>query len=288
MSFLKRLFESGFEAPPRESASDVVEELAALQAEAKKVVPGESPADRLRRILSASELDEKTKTAALKLARPAARMVPAKSANVKTCLGGDPSLPPDIEWPLHEERPMACVAQLALEELPAAIRKQLHLPASGVFSFFISQDAIASMDANQSIDDARLIFNPKPGAPTPRLPEHPADLVWPATPMTFVEDLRLPSAGTGEWDELLEDPFEVIPDVVSATAPESNDNLVGGWANEIQDVVCASGEVLLLQLDSNQELGWSWGDEGRLYFHIEEDALKTSEYEVAAITIESR
>lgn len=53
----------------------------------------------------------------------------------RTRVGGDPDLPPDLEWPVCEEGPMTFVAQLDLAEL-AAYEAAGELPAAGVLSFF--------------------------------------------------------------------------------------------------------------------------------------------------------
>jgi uncharacterized protein YwqG len=49
---------------------------------------------------------------------------------------------------------------------------------------------------------------------------------------------------------------------------------------EVQRVLLdRSGWRLLLQLDSDNNLGWMWGDAGRLYFWISENALRGRRFE---------
>lgn len=52
-------------------------------------------------------------------------------------LGGWPDLPPALEWPTWQSRPMAFLAQLDLAQAQA-VEPRLRLPATGVLSFFLA------------------------------------------------------------------------------------------------------------------------------------------------------
>ncbi|WP_433408570.1 DUF1963 domain-containing protein [Saccharomonospora azurea] len=74
----------------------------------------------------------------------------------------------------------------------------------------------------------------------------------------------------------------------------SVDHRIGGWPNPLQAPVFdrvdrdsapyrrfstnGSAWRLLLQLDTDDDLGWEWGDTGRLYFAIGEARLRAGEF----------
>ncbi|MGI2295987.1 YwqG family protein [Paenibacillus sp. GXUN7292] len=66
-----------------------------------------------------------------------------KTDYTKTCcsrIGGDPDLPPQIEWPLTEDgTPMTFLAQLNLSELTASDDNN-YLPKTGILAFFLGID----------------------------------------------------------------------------------------------------------------------------------------------------
>ena len=58
------------------------------------------------------------------------------SAGTRSRIGGQPSLPVDVDWPMWRENPMSFIAQIALEELPKEAAAEFHLPATGTLYFF--------------------------------------------------------------------------------------------------------------------------------------------------------
>lgn len=57
---------------------------------------------------------------------------------------------------------------------------------------------------------------------------------------------------------------------------------IDGWSQPIQDSLeCPAGSRLLLQLDSDDSLGWMWSDVGRLYFMIKESDARQRDFSKA-------
>lgn len=65
----------------------------------------------------------------------------------ETRFGGEPDLPPDVPWPLHDSEPMTFAAQIDLDSLRrfAAARE---LPASGLLSFFYAHGDYPQMPSS--------------------------------------------------------------------------------------------------------------------------------------------
>jgi hypothetical protein len=152
-------------------------------------------------------------------------------------LGGRPDLPRGHRWPAVENRPMAFLAQLRLDELAAALPEG-GLPRAGLLVVFADIDPESQAP---SAVHAEVV-------PTDELRR----LGWPA---------RLP-------EELRYDASLAVAEptltVANLPAPGPDHRLLG-HPSMIQEHGPPAGHELLLQLDSDALTGMTFGDGGRLH-----------------------
>jgi uncharacterized protein YwqG len=228
-------------------------------------------------------------------------------------LGGSPDLPADFEWPCFDGRPLAFIAQLNLSLL-ARWPQVLPLPANGSLVFFYdSEQATWGFDPNDK-GSAHVAYLPGDWSswrkrPIPDdIPEsgqfHPSlvdfyvdpTLPDPSSPL-FVPPLRPDENDTlgNIISELHEDDDKPIhrlgghPDVVQGPMELEcqlvTNNVYCGDSKAYQDprvkelAPGAADWRLLLQIDSDDEIGFMWGDGGRIYFWIREQDLKDRRFD---------
>jgi uncharacterized protein YwqG len=139
-------------------------------------------------------------------------------------------------------------------------------------------------------------------------PEALDDIAIAERRMAFEEDLSLPSNETPVAEQLELDACEGYGETLAAEQSARGDVLhkVGGFADEVQgsmELECAgvtrgtsfgnapaiTDEMqadapnwrLLLQIDTDDTLGVTWGDAGRLYFWMHSDDLRARAFERA-------
>jgi uncharacterized protein YwqG len=222
----------------------------------------------------------------------------------KSYLGGAPRLPPGIGWPSLNGRPLGFLARLSLREMNDAGRLPW-LPADGSLLFFYDLDEmpwgyradhktsfsvlyVADLEqplsgdgescAEPSFAHQNVLFRPAISYPSAERPE--------------IVGLKLSDDDRDEYFELNNDSFGDLPQ-----------HQVGGFPNPIQNddmerdchLIAAGIDCdaqvprdqramqlaegvknwrLLLQLDSDDQLGLSWGDFGKIYFWVEEAAAR--------------
>jgi uncharacterized protein YwqG len=148
----------------------------------------------------------------VRMARPSIRLTPGGTGVSR--LGGSPDLPPDFEWPTWEDRELAFVGQLALDEV-AALEPTLPIPnegrllvfwdfegkPSGVLPAHRGSCRVVVVDADPTDlipDDAHA------QALRPMQVELSRELTVPS-PWTFpAEALDLSTEEAGAWDTLRE------------------------------------------------------------------------------------
>ncbi|MFA6286060.1 MAG: YwqG family protein [Opitutaceae bacterium] len=237
------------------------------------------------------------------LSRPAVHLRPARHSRFSK-LGGLPLLPADAQWPVWNDKPQSFLAQLDLAEIHAALPS--FLPATGCLYFFYDQDQGAwGFDPDDSgswrvlyATGDRSTFKERP-APEGLAPE----FIYKEKPVAarcielLPHDHGLTRSSEETWDnyaELRGAPFEGMHhhQMLGYPAPVQNDDMelecqlaskgiyVGTSAGYKDPRVDALKEgaadwKLLLQLDTDDDTGWMWGDAGTLYFWIrEQDAAK--------------
>lgn len=231
-----------------------------------------------------------------------------------TRFGGSPDVPADFKWPTykgssHEEEPLSFLLQIQLSDVPAEVREPLSLPAAGLLSFFydavgqpwgFDPDDVAATRVFFTEPTRELIRTPTPG-------EVSADRVFSKASVHFISEMTLPrledasllALGLSEDSmDTLRDAFEAIdvatgevshqfgghPNPVQGSMEEECSMVHRGiyTGNEIDrtapEVVAAINDAaswrMLLQLDSDDDLGIMWGDVGRLYFWAHADDLR--------------
>ena len=225
-------------------------------------------------------------------------------------------MPKGRDWPRWNERPLSFLAQVRLDEL--AVRDSLP-HGSGILLFFYDAAEQASWGFDPAdvgawrvmhVDDvsAAVETDPPSGTPSfaPRgvLPSpdlsvpdaweeavaaefNPSRVAYDNVPVggQLCDALLEADEWRGEpvhqllgWPTVVQNPMQLEVQLASngiyvGSSDGYKDPRVGGLA------AGAASWRLLLQLDSDDEMGWSWGDWGRLYFWIFELDLRAGCYE---------
>ncbi|EDY82232.1 conserved domain protein [Verrucomicrobiia bacterium DG1235] len=225
-------------------------------------------------------------------------------------LGGLPSMPYGMEWPSWQNKPQAFLAQLDLGAMGEALPS--FLPDTGYLYFFYDQDQGEwGFDPNDFGAWRVLYVQGDPSGFLPySVPEGLAEesiyrpkAVVPQRIELLPDSLSLPKA---EWDWDREgDAYDALRLAAFEGQPLHQ---VLGYPSPVQDddmeVECqlasngiymgspeghndpripelkkeASDWKLLLQLDSDEETGWMWGDSGVLYFWIRESDARKGDF----------
>ena len=233
----------------------------------------------------------------VRLARTTLLLVPADGQNFSK-LGGQPDLPPGIDWPVGERTPRTFVAQIELADVHAAEGPEW-LPKTGCLYVFHDErrngfadntivlfsnaapETAEAAHGSSSFAERRISFLPRQSIPS---------LDW------LGIDLRDTDISDAELDDLAN-----APDEPFGSEPQHR---IGGYPAEIQEsqmqleceylargltrtyselppdaIVRASKQWrLLLQIDSDPALGMNWGDGGRLYVFIREKHARADDF----------
>lgn len=208
-------------------------------------------------------------------------------------VGGVPDFPPgDYAWPGFKDRPFLFLGQINLGEIPSRPER---LPAKGLLYFFLFEEDFPCI---AKVILAPHISNLQPSPIHEMLPESD---VPEATGISFTarEDIFLPKYDSPSFNSLglQEDDryaFEDFEYEVEGDSPYNlsffGSQLLGEW-NEAVDVAWSQfnesrdGWVVLLILDPFQDKKWTQsalakftGINRRVYFYIQEDALKQAHF----------
>ena len=224
-------------------------------------------------------------------------------------LGGRPDLPIAAVWPASGGALQSFLGQIDLAEVAAVSDKPLGLPYAGLLSFFY--DVEKKPDGYSPADQGgwHVIFT-EPGAELHRL-DFPAvlplDARYPGVRVRLEQELCLPAITSREIDGVTLDGNEwnsyqrLLSDLDSSSVAAHR---LRGYENPIQtgddpQLVCDLGANgveylnrspeavalqrqsmdratewnLLLQIDEDDEVGFQWGDAGRIYYWIRDDDL---------------
>lgn len=230
-------------------------------------------------------------------------------------LGGRPDLPKSFTWPEYEGRHLHFIAQINLKHIDGT-QGQIELPRDGIISFFY--DALEQPWGFDPMDRGRwkvIYFEDVQGFE--RMNE-PKDILeqgsFSTTKISFSRQTNLPPSESLSIDRLrLNDEERELYWDLSENVQEHNkstefthkllghpDTIQGEMQLECQLVsnglycgdstgyddprkkVLESGATswrLLLQIDSEEDIGMMWGDVGRLYFWILEEDLKALNFD---------
>lgn len=240
------------------------------------------------------------------LAQPAVHLRP-KRTTAFSRLGGLPNLPGELAWPEWKGKPQAFLAQLDLAEIHAA--QPSFLPSSGQLYFFYDQEQSVWGFDPKDLGGWRVLYHPgKPDGSAERpapdgLGENYIYRSQPIVPhrIDVLPDSQQLSRDEFDWERdgdayhaLRDEAFEGIkhhqilghptpvqnPDMELECELASNGIYVGnpeGYRDpRVESLREGAREwKLLLQLDTDDDCGWMWGDVGTIYFWVREsDALR--------------
>lgn len=196
--------------------------------------------------------------------RPAAALLLRKGpvAAAASKLGGRPDVPADFVWPVLKKQPLVFVGQLQLSDLPTSVATDLDLPRKGLIAFFISASdnpvgrAISFPGTPKKLAPAALQDVPAFDAMALAVKE-----IWTPPPVELVSTLV---GGDETAERIYAAAFADHERASDGTAQHR----VGGYSLPGQGTPENDGERLLLQIDSDDACGMTWGDAGRLYFLI--------------------
>lgn len=243
------------------------------------------------------------------LAQPALRLARRDGAGFSR-LGGLPQMPADMAWPEYDGKPQAFLAQIDLAEIHAAMPSSL--PATGFLFFFYDQEqgmwGFDPKDAEgwrvlhvqtdcRSLPECSppeglpedFIYQPKPVQAeriellpdSQRLPDFEFD--WNRDGDTYIE-CRQEVFGNQPLHQMLGFPTPVQADEMELECQLASNGIYVGGPEGYEDPrvdglsAGASEWKLLLQLDSDDDCGWMWGDAGTLYFWMREPDMKAGDF----------
>lgn len=247
------------------------------------------------------------------LAAPALHLVESTDKTVFSKIGGLPNLPAGVEWPSNNGMAMAFLCQISMAELPPDAPLRQALPEGYLYFFYDSEQGTWGYDP-ADLGSWKVVYSPVP--PPHAVRDAPgsfdADEIYCEKPIAFKPILSLPSeerleaipgiepseALYEELDELRQSiyagqPHHQIggyPDVIQGDIMELKCELVSnglfcGDASGYSDpraAALAAGAAewqLLLQLDTDDETGFMWGDCGLLYFWIRQSDLAKRDFD---------
>ncbi|NGZ77684.1 YwqG family protein [Saccharibacillus alkalitolerans] len=243
-----------------------------------------------------------------------------KPALGRSKIGGRPDLPGGTEWPLQGGRPLTFIAQIRLEDVPW---KTDLLPQKGLLSFFYdAADQPWGYDPQHAggwkvlyAADADLLQRRS----APEGTEHDGD--FEPLNVEFSVQTTLP-----HWNTLAVRRMELTGDeidlyiklmeqITDHNAPGFPIHRLMGWPDQVQGemqlecqlvthgIYCgnpigyrdprrqelepgAEGWKLLLQIDSEDDIGMTWGDFGMIYFWIREDDLAKGDFDKVWVVLQ--
>ncbi|NDU76017.1 DUF1963 domain-containing protein [Actinomadura sp. DSM 109109] len=231
--------------------------------------------------------------ALLPLTKPALRL--GARGEVPVHLGGPPLLPPGEPWPTWNGRPLDFLGAIDFAGL-AGLAKIPVLPECSAAFYYASEVPRPWGDEPGERDGWRVLTGDlRPATPPP------GALSYPRTALSAAPFLSLPSPQETVVQrlEMVYDGIVPVYEQLHAawtrhTCPDDAPaHQLGGWPTLVQRPVgpdclyASTGRILnslnppaltpseqravqkwdlLLQLDSDERLGWYWGDPGRIYF----------------------
>lgn len=251
------------------------------------------------------------------LARPAIQLIKT-TESTRSWLGGKPKADTaQFQWPCHNEKPMAFLAQLDLSELAAAHRFDW-LPDQGSLLFFYvyeEEKMVWGHDPKDS-DHWRVILAENPGAEINFPKNLDRDFRFNPLHISAHKVDVLPRIGSDEVNALkLSDEESDVYDNYTNSEGETPLHQAGGFPFPIQensmDLDCqmifngiewqtqeeyenakAKAEPdkkdwrLLFQMDTDDDLGVMWGDCGFIYFWIREQDARNKQFDNAWLILQ--
>jgi hypothetical protein len=240
--------------------------------------------DRLRAAIEAAGGTDADRFGLLsRYAAPCLSLTADEAEGRRSRFGGVPFAPAGTDWPRRDNgRPLHFIAQIDTLELPDTPMVSL-LPSGGLLLFFYDGEEVADAP-----DSAAVIFVPMVDRLEPLIP--PADtldgFVRPVAGMSFSID-----ASVEVYDEWLDD--GQLEPALRARRPAPSCHRALGRPEPIQGDprqhipnVIADDCRLLLQIDCGDPLGFEFGDSGRIYYLIGEDALRNRQWDEVRVVLD--
>ncbi len=259
----------------------------------------------------------------LALSRMSVRFVTTKSDDKKipigvSKVGGQPDLPPHVSYPGWNGEPLAFLAQINLADL-GDFNTISELPPSGILSFFYHLSQPWGYDPKH-FGGWRILFiedlkNIERTASPGNLPKEGR---YPACTLSFFEQMTFPphESRMVKALKLTEEETRRYFDLVDEASGNALTNRICGYPDPIQgnmqlECQMASNGIyygdakahlhpryqelkpgavdwkLVMQLDSEEKNAQMiWGDYGRIYFWMHQNALKNREFQKAWLTLQ--
>ena len=188
----------------------------------------------------------------------------------KSKLGGNPNLPDSIAWPVTPQgMPLDFLAQIYCPDLPGG----LGLPDTGTLFFFYDAEEMPWEGEGEEKRHRAVIYTLESLPETVRSSggRPPFGEVF----LTFEQVETFPPD---------DDSFEENDD--KDTVERDAHHQMLGYPVYIQDEDMAPGKILLLQLDTDDDTGWMWGDMGMIYFWIAPQELDARNFDDVRLILE--
>jgi uncharacterized protein YwqG len=256
------------------------------------------------------------------LIRPAVRLRP-ETLNEETDglgrsrLGGQPDLPPSVHWPSYRRAPQSFIAQVNLAEVRPRDHGEL-LPSAGLLSFFYdSGQSVWGFDPADNEAWAVIYTENLESLVRRDFPDtllergrFRAMRLWPENVVTYppLESSDVAMLGmSGEeqeaYAEIVEDeeeapnhqflgnPQPIQGDMQLECQLVSHGLYCGGpeGYNDPRAAELGLGAIdwqLLLQIDSDDDVGMMWGDVGRIYYWMHRDSMRQTEWDQARLILQ--
>jgi uncharacterized protein YwqG len=224
-------------------------------------------------------------------------------------IGGSPDLPSDISWFDDNGYPLSFVAQINCSEASTTDLEK-RLPSHGILYFFFDQNQEAWGYIPEHKNGFKVFYSAQEGhlerktSPSLLSPENffgtykiefqpeislpyweydflvknlPPDILQIYSSMAFQLRKERINKLLGHSDTL-QYPMESTCEWVSLGHKEAEMSKID--ANALNDTLKNKMDwTLLLQIDSNTDIGMLWGDMGKLYFWIKKDDLAQQKFE---------
>ena len=231
-------------------------------------------------------------------------------------LGGDPDLPPHIDWPYNGKTPLSFIAQINFADSKPHDHDD-RLPASGILYLFYDCEAENwGFDPKDKSGFKVLYYDGDPAALQAR-PAPNRDYTFPAASLNFASRTEIPNWSswlvrdynwTDEESDAWWEYWETWNEDIRHKLLGHSDNIQGDMELECQLVshgeYCgdsaayesergkalapgAADWILLLQIDSDEDnCHMMWGDSGRLYLWIRKNDLAARAFDKSWLVLQ--
>lgn len=237
--------------------------------------------------------------------RPSLRLNPVFKNGSRSRINGDPLLPSNFEWPVRADGTrLTFLVQIDFEEIADFENLQDDLPQNGMLSFFYDTEDQPWGSSLADKDGWRVYYFPKKTELELYPDENGANeeqfsIEWieePSYPDTASDEFfTLNEPAQDEYERFTENCYEEPPyhrflgyphhvqsdyrQSIQIVAAQLDYESIRGDEEKTKKLAQdAQRWRLLLQLESDEELNFMWGDNGTLYFCIDEHALKKLDF----------